>query len=384
MTEKPKYRDEAWLREQYIEQERPQHDIAEECDCHQNTIRRWLEKHDIKTRSRGHHQITDSRLTNEGWLREQYVENQRSRGDIAGVCGCSEAAIKYWLEKHGIECRDDRKQAADDRLTDREWLYKKYVKDKNSTIEISNVLECDDSTVVRWLKIHGIDIRSRGKVVPDRRLENEKWVYEQYVRRKKSTIEISRICGCAASTAARWVERHGIELRGHAGALPDDRLNDPEWLVDQYKKKERTSSEIAKTLDCHRDTVCKYLKEHGIELREPKSYLPFDATGKDNPNWSGGRVPYGSGWNERKRQAVRVRDNHTCQDPRCSVTQAEHVDEHDEKLHVHHLRKARDVDDPEKRNAKENLITLCRGCHRRWEKIADAGLVPQISPEPAD
>jgi 5-methylcytosine-specific restriction endonuclease McrA len=60
------------------------------------------------------------------------------------------------------------------------------------------------------------------------------------------------------------------------------------------------------------------------------------------------------------------------------VTQSEHIDDHDTKLHVHHLKKARNVSDPEKRNAPENLITLCRDCHQKWEKMADAGLVPEL------
>jgi len=87
---------------------------------------------------------------------------------------------------------------------------------------------------------------------------------------------------------------------------------------------------------------------------------------------------YGPGWNESKRRAVRARDNHCCQD--CGMTQADHSDEHDERLHVHHLIKARDIDDPEERNAMENLITLCRDCHATtWERLSEAGLRPQMS-----
>jgi len=41
-------------------------------------------------------------------------------------------------------------------------------------------------------------------------------------------------------------------------------------------------------------------------------------------------------------------------------------------------------DDPEERNAAENLITLCRDCHQRWERMAEAGIRPQIDGFTAD
>ena len=117
-----------------------------------------------------------------------------------------------------------------------------------------------------------------------------------------------------------------------------------------------------------------WLNKHDIEARSGGGVL----SGEDHPSYKGGPAPYGPGWNRRKRAEVRERDDYTCQDPRCSVTQAEHLDEYGEKLHVHHLRKARDVEDPEDRNGKANLITLCRDCHYHWERISDTGLVPEV------
>lgn len=86
-------------------------------------------------------------------------------------------------------------------------------------------------------------------------------------------------------------------------------------------------------------------------------------------NWKGGSQPYGPGWNKTKKEAVRIRDQARCQN--CGRTEPEHIEEFGAKHTVHHITPARDIDDPEERNAMENLITLCRGkCHQAWEKMA--------------
>lgn len=46
----PKYRDEDWLREQYVERGLTQQEIADKAGCGQHTISRWLRRHNIDTR----------------------------------------------------------------------------------------------------------------------------------------------------------------------------------------------------------------------------------------------------------------------------------------------------------------------------------------------
>jgi len=211
-----------------------------------------------------------------------------------------------------------------------------------------------------------------------RKYREKAWLREQYVIRQRSQSDIAEECGVTPSTVSNWLKKFNIETRsGYAAGLAYPRLKDSSWLREQYVEKQRDMSHIAAEIGCSTPVVCDWLRKHSIETRtSPGGDVAF--YGKDNPNWNGGPKRYGAGWNHRKKQAVRDRDGRACQDPRCSVTQDDHLDEYGEKLHVHHLQKARDVNDPEKRNAKDNLITLCRDCHRRWEKIADAGLVPEV------
>ena len=257
----PKYRDEEWLREQYVEKERTLRDIAEECACSWNTVGRWLKKRDIETRRGGKHP-TPKQLKDERWLREQYVEKERAMSDIAEECECSSRTVRKWLLKHDIETRSIGPRPISQQLNDKGWLR------------------------------------------------------EQYIEKKKTSYDIAEECNRSHQTVLRWLRKHDIETRS------------------QYP------------------------------------------SGRDHPHWNGGVFPYGSGWNEAKRREVRERDGYECVD--CGTTQDEHKAEQGEKLHVHHLLKARNVDDPEERNAAENLVTLCRDCHRKWERVSEAGIKPQL------
>lgn len=91
-------------------------------------------------------------------------------------------------------------------------------------------------------------------------------------------------------------------------------------------------------------------------------------TGNNRYNWKGGKIPYyGPSWGF-QRDATRKRDSYTCQ--HCGMTQ----EEHGQKLHVHHLKPFREfnyvINENENHiqaNDLDNLITLCRWCHRKAE-----------------
>lgn len=84
-----------------------------------------------------------------------------------------------------------------------------------------------------------------------------------------------------------------------------------------------------------------------------KEILSVRFSGNGNPGWEGGigSEPYSIDWNRRLRRQIRNRDNNQCQICRKI--------NFDKKLDVHHI-------DYNKTNCKENnLITLCKRCHRR-------------------
>lgn len=60
------------------------------------------------------------------------------------------------------------------------------------------------------------------------------------------------------------------------------------------------------------------------------------------------------------KEKIRKRDNHTCQ--HCGKTQKEHIKETNRILDVHH------INGDDTNNAEENMVTLCKDCHRKTRK----------------
>lgn len=54
---------------------------------------------------KGDHWRTPQAFRERDWLVRNYVERQRSTGDIAAEFGTTDAAILFWLRKHGIDRR---------------------------------------------------------------------------------------------------------------------------------------------------------------------------------------------------------------------------------------------------------------------------------------
>lgn len=385
----PRYRDEDWLHKLYIEEQKSAYEIAEVCDCSAKTIYRWLDRFGIETRDSYQGQLpdnnqrpsSDKRLGDEQWLREEYLEQEKTTREIANEIGVHQSTVGRWLNRHGIETTQGSSTPIDSRLSDGQWLREQYVEQKRTVQDIADICGCARYTAHRKLIAQGIEIRSPGPSlegnIPDERLADKEWLREQYADKKRSMADIAEQCECHKRTVGKWLHRHNIDVPEGGNQSPaDQRLTDTDWLREQYIESENSMPEIANEIGCSVYAVFCWLNRHGIETRGPGSHDGL--SGENHPQWKGGYFPYGAGWTEEKRRTVRERDNFTCQEPNCTVTQEEHVDQHGERLHVHHLRKARDVDDPEKRNAKKNLITLCRGCHARWEKIADIGLVPEV------
>jgi len=89
---------------------------------------------------------------------------------------------------------------------------------------------------------------------------------------------------------------------------------------------------------------------------------PGGQSGERNALWADEEPYYGPDWEEQAEE-IRERDNYECQN--CGMTNAEHTKEYESKLNVHHIKKARNFNNYQTANSRENLITLCNSCHTK-------------------
>ncbi|WP_226043481.1 HNH endonuclease [Natrinema sp. DC36] len=94
--------------------------------------------------------------------------------------------------------------------------------------------------------------------------------------------------------------------------------------------------------------------------------------GPDHHNWKGGYTQ-NKNWPEIRQRALAA-DGYQCQG--CGVSEEEHRSEHGAGLSVHHIFPRMEFDDPHEADSVDNLVTLCRGCHAKWEGIP---LRPELS-----
>lgn len=95
---------------------------------------------------------------------------------------------------------------------------------------------------------------------------------------------------------------------------------------------------------------------------EHKRNIGKSKSGANNPSWLGGisKLPYTQDWTEDLKDAVRKRDNYTCQI--CGISQDDLNDKFHKKLPIHHIDYNKDNCNP------LNLISLCVSCHMKTNR----------------
>ena len=270
IDEKP-YTDKEWLRERYRFGGKNAVEIAAETDVTKDVIRKWINKFDLQRA-----------YQDKEWLRKQYIEHGKSTNEIASIAGCSSGRISEYLNKFNIETRDPGKQTPlpDDvveKLEDEEWVRNQYVEKQKSTTEIGDELGISREPVRKALHEHGIEIQpSIAEKVYDvldedvkSKLTDEQWMYTEYVENHRSIPDIADELDVGNTTVHEHLSQHDIETRTTAETLlgPEayEKLEDEEWLHDQYVVQDKTMDEIADELDVSRDPVFQRIHRYGFD-----------------------------------------------------------------------------------------------------------------------
>lgn len=230
-------------------------EIAELLGCNAKTVTRWKKRHGIKDRSIRRSPFVE--LNDPGWLRREY--ERKSATQIAYELHCSRITVYEWLKKHNIACRSTSTQLRYPKLADKDWFTAKHNEGMPQS-DIARELGCTRACVSLWAKRHGLKWLKRQSWYIN--LRDPQWLREMCD--KKSTNEIAQLLGCCTGTVRYWKRKYGISSRSISGSR-FARLNDPEWLRQQYGRE--SIMQIAIGLGCHYFTVYAWLKKHNIARR---------------------------------------------------------------------------------------------------------------------
>jgi len=99
------YRNPHWLREQYVDRDRTVPEIADEVGVTRATIRKWMGKYGIETTGKGP-TPDDTSYRDAEWLERMYHGKGHTAEEIGEKCDASRSVVQIWLHKHDIETRN--------------------------------------------------------------------------------------------------------------------------------------------------------------------------------------------------------------------------------------------------------------------------------------
>lgn len=139
-------------------------------------------------------------------------------------------------------------------LNDPIWLNEMY--ESHSSDEIAAIINCGKSTVLRALKRHGIKTKSSG-VPRIEKLHDYEWLKANYP--KKTTSQIAKELNCGLSTVEQNIKKLGLRW-DKVVRFPE--LEDPTYLKEKYEQ--IGTVRLAKKIGCSVDAVYRAMKRHGI------------------------------------------------------------------------------------------------------------------------
>lgn len=92
-----------------------------------------------------------------------HVNSRKSDPEIGKIYGVSSTAVFNWRAKLDIENRRPQ-------LKNQEWLYKQYVENNLSSVEIAKIIGCTGAAVQQYLNRFGISIRDVNNRIKNRKL----------------------------------------------------------------------------------------------------------------------------------------------------------------------------------------------------------------------
>ncbi len=207
-----------------------------------------------------------------GWLKFQYVTLNRNPEDIAKECDIDTVSIFRQLRDFDLlkYRKSVKKLGEHPTYQNRDWLYEQYVTRRKTFIEIAKECKVKDEAIYRWAKKHNINIRgSRMRMWSDK-----KWLKHQLLDLGYSVDEIAKSQNTTKATIWHWMRKYGIKIKKD---IP--KYKDKKWLNHQYLTLNKSTCKIANEYGVGNSTISIWLKKLEIPIK-PKAIRRLKGKGK--------------------------------------------------------------------------------------------------------
>jgi len=222
------------------------------------------------------------KLNDSNYLKKQYEKN--SINDIAKSLGVDSTTVRKKLKNHNIELKDkNRLDNANVFLNDKEWLIDQHHIKNRSLKSIANELDVDAVTVAK--RFNFFKIQKKISTIPIesiKYLDDKEWLIQQHHIKNKSILEIASELMVTPAVVARKLSKFRIKVFKMRHDV-QTKLDNKEWLMEQYYNQGRSFIDIAKELNVDKNTMTKYAKKHGIVNRNVLSNTIISLI--DDPKW---------------------------------------------------------------------------------------------------
>lgn len=246
----------------------------------QQTVSKWLDKHDIETDTKHGEQEKSDLLHDFEWLWTQRWVNQRNEREIASELDVTHPAVGYWLKKYNIGGR------VHPYIDDPEILHDLYIRRDWSVKELTdefNVNKCTVSKKARQggfsKKVHRTNVWGLRWAIP--------YIREQYMKEKKTVEQIASDLGIGGTAPIiDMMDRFDIDRRDrtyYSGerskqwieAVPTG-IYDGEWMKAREKARSRDG------YNCQRCGVSEDELNTELDVHHKVPYRNFDDPNKAN------------------------------------------------------------------------------------------------------
>lgn len=194
-------------------------------------------------------------------LYELYITKKLSTYKIAAIYNCYPAQMRKLLQKHNIKIRSRKEAMILDRgiKISKSYLRKLYLQNNLSIYQIAPLLNCYPSTVAKKLHEFNINIKPHSEKIKISKKELE----NLYIKKKLSTYKIAKILNCTVMTIRKRMQKYRIVVRPLKKVFIEKNT-----LENYYLKNKLSLSKIGKIYNINAVAVLKKIRKYRIPLRK--------------------------------------------------------------------------------------------------------------------